>query len=222
MVTSDRELLVATLAHDIGNTSAAIRLAAESLTRRRDLPADADEMAGQLAASATHLNRLAERLLDLLGPRERKAPLERTTVDLVALCASAVAEARVRFGDRKLVLDAPASVCGQWDALRLRRLLQNLLWNAIEHGDSTRPVRVRLRADGAGCVLDVHNHGALGARRGRGHGLGLFIAKSAARAHGGTLEIESSAGRGTTVRVRLPGSVVEQAVTGSEAQQLDH
>jgi signal transduction histidine kinase len=53
--------------------------------------------------------------------------------------------------------------------------------------------------------LVVKNGSVTTKKRGQGTGLGLTIAADIVKNHGGTLEIDSTVGKGTTVRIRLPG-----------------
>jgi sigma-B regulation protein RsbU (phosphoserine phosphatase) len=114
---------------------------------------------------------------------------------------------------------------GLWDPDRLGQLLSKLVCNAIEHGAGARGVSVRLEAAVDHAVLSVWNGGpaideVLARRmfepfvRGPlaqaddrpGLGLGLYLVRAIARAHGGRIEVVSNAREGTTFRVILPRS----------------
>ena len=111
----------------------------------------------------------------------------------------------------------------QGDADRLRQVLANLLENAGKYSPSHEPVVVRARAGNGGVVVDVEDRGpgipldqqALifekfgrasidGSPARPGTGLGLYIARSIAEAHGGTLDVSSTPGSGSTFRLSLP------------------
>ena len=109
------------------------------------------------------------------------------------------------------------------DETRLRELITILLDNAIKYSDDAASVHVDLNREGGKAVLRVLDSGRgipeqalprifdrfyradkARSRLMGGAGLGLAIAKWIAEAHGGTIGIESGAGRGTTVTVELP------------------
>ena len=118
--------------------------------------------------------------------------------------------------ERRFALRHPV-VC---DPARISQLLSNLLANAMAHGAAEAPVTVRAGSDENGFELAVTNQGEpipeelasrlfhpfyrATVRPGQeGLGLGLYIASEIARAHGGTLEVESGAA-GTTFLFRMP------------------
>ena len=140
-------------------------------------------------------------------------------VDLAALAADAVDDARATAPDREIGLrdDGPAPVLG--DADQLRQVLANLLRNALVHTPAGTPIEVSVRARADGVRVEVRDHGpglptddpdALferfwraegGRERGKGGaGLGLAIVAGIVDAHGGTGHAANAAGRRGALR----------------------
>jgi signal transduction histidine kinase len=217
--------LVSDTAHELRSPVASIRAQLEVALDHPD-GVDWAETARDVHADTLRLARLAEDLL--LLARLDGQPLRRTPVDLAALCVAAAAgyatarvPVRVTVPSADAVMDA---VAGDPDALR--RLLVNLLDNAVRHAASQ--VSVSVRSEAGWAVLTVTDDGPgipapdrervfgrfarLDNARDRtgeeGAGLGLAIVRSTAEAHGGsaTLGDAESDGAGPGVRavVRLP------------------
>ncbi len=185
-----------------------------------------DDAMGRIEAEAARMGLLVDDLL-LLARLDQQRPLERSTVDLVAVVTDAVVAARAATGTREvtLVIDPdsqPAEVVA--DAARLRQVLDNLLSNALRYSPADQPVTVRLRQGDPGwAVVEVSDRGegmpaAVAGRaferfyradraRSReqgGSGLGLAIVAAIVAAHAGRVQLDTREGRGTTVRVLLP------------------
>jgi signal transduction histidine kinase len=110
------------------------------------------------------------------------------------------------------------------DAARIKLLLKNLLENAVRHTpDNALPSELRLCLNERNALITVIDHGVgvdahhlpyltepfyrvdpSRQRETGGYGLGLYLCKMIAEAHGGKLVIESTPGKGTTVLVKLP------------------
>jgi signal transduction histidine kinase len=118
-------------------------------------------------------------------------------------------------------LDLEGSLQGQWNAGAIRRIVDNLVGNALKYGAPDRPVTIVARATSPGVALSVHNFGspispgdqtilfqqfrrAKGTSSKSGWGLGLLVAKGLTEAHGGEIRVESKPESGTTFTVSLP------------------
>jgi K+-sensing histidine kinase KdpD len=140
--------------------------------------------------------------------------------DLVRETASMIEMATDEVTVTSKVVEPLPTVRGDRD--RLRQLLLNLLSNAAKYTVSGDTIEVRAAAEDSSVVLSVEDHGPgiaadqqrlvfekfgrvnSGGRSKPGAGLGLFIARSIAEAHGGTLDMRSDLGAGATFTVRLP------------------
>jgi len=139
------------------------------------------------------------------------------TVDLAALIADAVATARLRGAvvQTDVAADLP---CLEADPERLRQALDNLLANAVTHGRGAGVVvsavavdgvvKISVEDDGPGIpradLEKIFDPGVRLDRTRPGSGLGLAVTRGVVEAHGGRVEVVSSAGHGTTFTIELP------------------
>ncbi len=217
-----RELFTAILGHDLRSPLTGIMLAASKLLMRDDLPEVVSKDHRRIAANAARMQRLIEDLLDMTRVRTGGLPIERRPTDLRHICEGVVEEALVAHPRCVLELTAPHDVRGDWDPDRVTQLVQNLVHNAIEHGQPNAPIRIEVRDQGSAVELEVHNLGAPlppevlpsifdpfiqgepAVRRSKGLGLGLFIAKAIVEGHGGTIRATSDQEHGTSFVATLP------------------
>lgn len=175
-----------------------------------------------MLSSAQRMGRMIDDLLDLTRTRfGDPIPVTRAPMDLGPLCRQVTDELEGLCPDGALRFTAEGDLRGEWDGDRIAQVLSNLLRNAIQHGDAGGPITLRAVGRADDVLLTVHNDGPpipperLGeifepmTRHERepsptaGLGLGLFVALQVVLAHGGTLDVTSTAG-GTTFTARLP------------------
>jgi signal transduction histidine kinase len=215
----ERELFLAALGHDLRGPLNAIGLASDSLLRHAALPEAAAQTVTRIARSTERMARLIEQLLDFAQARAgQPMQLERHRLELAELWHHVLDEIRLAENEQRVVLRSDGNTSGEWDADRLLQLFQNLLSNALQHGDPSRPITITLSSDAERVACEVHNCGApippemmpvlfdpfRRGPAGHGLGLGLYISRQIVTAHGGTVEARSTAGEGTTFRVVLP------------------
>lgn len=218
-----RERLMELIGNDLRAPLSAIAVAASSLLRRGELSEVDLKAAARIAQSAERMGHMVGQVLDFtrvyLGGG---LVLLRSRVDLDALAQDVVATAELEHPDRLVRYVHRGATQGLWDRERLVELLSLLLEHALRASPADRPVDVRVRGEGDEAVLEVQRMGAplapevaqrlFDAFRPPGRdeagqeprGLGLFVARAIARAHGGDVEVRSSAAEGTLFRVRLP------------------
>jgi signal transduction histidine kinase len=224
---ADRQrTFVADASHDLQSPLTALRTRLEVALAHPDR-VQVDELARELVGDTTQMETLVQDLLALAAGDDAAAP-HRDLLDLDELVLEEVA--RVRPTSR-IVLDtgrvSAAPVRG--DGAQLRRLVRNLLDNAVRHAEST--VRVSLQAANGVVTLDVIDDGPGVPKADRARifdrfyrgdearqrtddgprsGLGLAIARQVAEAHGGTLQLmdgELPEDKGAHFRLRLHGSL---------------
>ncbi len=182
---------------------------------------------GNIAAERVELRRLT---LDNLTQQRR--------LEVVApLVDAKLAELRQTIELRRAGDTAGALAVVQSDrGKRLLQLFSNVIANALAHGEAGSAIAVRVAGGSRDIVVEVGNRGAIPperlatlfepfrrelrpAARASSHGLGLgrFISRQIALAHGGDIEVASSAAAGTTVMIRLPRTGETTAEPATEA-----
>jgi len=215
---------VSLVSHELRTPMAAVIGSARTLQQRwRELTGEQRESFLELIAGET--GRLATLISDVLDTSRIDAgtfTFRFSDVDLGELVRDSVAAAGVSSDEVALRADVqePLPVV-RGDPQRLRQVLMNLLDNAIKYSPAGDEVQVRAYADDGRVRIDVRDRGPGIAREdqrlifekfGRvtagntrpGTGLGLFIARSIAEAHGGTLEVASAPERGAVFTLELP------------------
>ncbi|GAA1741210.1 two-component system, OmpR family, sensor kinase [Dietzia kunjamensis subsp. schimae] len=214
---------VADAGHDLRTPLTTIRGFAE--LHRQGAADDTDRLMRRIESEARRMGVLVEDLLTLARMDEQR-PIARDRVDLLALAADAVHDARVLAPDRTIgleVIDGPGTPEVLGDEVRLRQVLGNLVDNALRHTPPGVPMTVRVGTEADVALLEVADAGpgmtadeaarvferfyradASRTSSTGGSGLGLAIARSLVEAHGGSVTVETAPGRGATFRVRLP------------------
>lgn len=216
-----RERFMGMLAHDLRQPLSAIAMANAALAAGLPDRTLARTIQVQRRA-AERMQRMIAELLDFTRIRpETGMPIHRLPTDLAAVVQESLAEARAAHGERSFQLEQRGACAGEWDPERLAQVCSNLLGNAIEHGEDSAPITIRIDGDSPSSVeLRVSNLAVrpippetlaqlfLPFRRARGDGrggvgLGLYIVQQIVSAHGGTIEAHSEDGS-THFVVTLP------------------
>lgn len=216
--------ILAVVSHDIRNPLGVIQLATLQLQNTAAPGVHAQKQIDTIARNTKRIHHIVADLLDLSREREGAGiPLEPTRTDLRGICLQIINDLESLAPGRKIMFDCDASGEGVWDEHRILQAISNLVSNALQHGVPSSTVRVRLTGNEQQAIVEVQNEGAIPheimphlfepfrsgrqySKRGEGLGLGLFIAKAIARAHGGSLEIDCS-GETITFKLVLPRSL---------------
>lgn len=168
------------------------------------------------------LSKLVENLLDVTRATTGRLVLDRSQVDLSEL-VEAIAkgfEGQIAKSKCTLSLNLTPSIKGNWDSPRIEQVLVNLLSNAIKFG-AGKPIEITTEIKDSQAILKVKDHGigisqedqarlfnrferAVSITSFGGLGLGLFISRQIAAAHGGNVRVESQLGKGSTFILELP------------------
>ena len=193
-----------------------------------ELTAKGRDYVNAILESVERLSKLINDVLDLTTGDTRGVALEKERVDIGGLCRAAVETAKPRAAEKSQKLDveigaAAGHVFG--DARRLRESIEHIIQNAIAYTD--RKGRIALSADGdkKQAIIRITDNGPgidsedlprvfdrfdrvseAGVRGEAALGLGLPLTQQFIEAHGGTVELESERGKGTTVTLTIPRS----------------
>lgn len=203
----DRTAMMGAIAHDLRTPLTRLRFRIEGLPedQRRKYAADLDQMEEMITATLAFV-------------RDATQPGERTRLELSSLVES-LCDEMAETGSRTEV-ERGEKVVLQGDPMALRRLISNLLENAIKFGGQAR---ARVFADAGNAIVEIDDDGPgiptadsekvfepfyrrepSRSRQTGGIGLGLAVVRSIARGHGGDVSLINRAGGGLTARVNLP------------------
>ena len=218
--------LLAIVGHDLRNPLGAIRLSADLLQAHLVGQQQVLAVVSRVSDAATRAARIVDDLLDLSQTQLLGSiPITPTKVDFALYARQVVEEHQASHPDRELRLDVRGEAVGVWDSQRLMQALSNLLANALQHAQADRPITVQVYEAGDSVTVGVHNWGSpipesvqadlfKPFRRGeqpstteKSLGLGLHIVDKIVAAHGGSLEVQSTAEGGTRFLFTIPKSV---------------
>jgi two-component system sensor histidine kinase KdpD len=217
-----RSAILDALAHEFKTPLAAILAAAGGLRAAAPLTAPQEELAAIVESEAERLSGLTTRVLRLarLDGEELRPRLE--SVDVSELISETVERQSAHAFERQISVHlerAPAEVAADSELLQLA--LAQLLDNACRYSPAGSEIEVRSECQGGRIGITVWNsgeeiapaererifermyRGSLGQRMSAGTGLGLYVARKIALAHGGNLELVAAPARRDGVAFRL-------------------
>jgi len=221
-------LRLATALKVLGGERLADPAAVEKAARAVTAATSTTDRLGRLIEDLLDVSRLTARRLDLL-------PEEIPVRDLLGEVAARLREAAAEAGSSVVIDidDAEGPLIATWDRGRIEQVVTNLLSNAIKYG-SGREITLAARAD-HGRISIVVRDGGIGIAKGDqerifqafervesvhrvgGLGLGLYIGRQIAGAHGGTLRVTSEPGHGSTFVLDLPRRLAPR-IPGAESE----
>jgi signal transduction histidine kinase len=215
--------LASTVAHEVRNPLNAASMTAQRLKREflARVPegeperAELEELLGVMSSETQRIDRIVQQFLEYARPPR----LQPEPVELEALVADVAVRARPLGETRgvRVVSSGAGAGSALVDPAQLRQALDNLVRNAIEATPSGGSVSLAARREAGGHAIVVSDtgHGIDPAELPRifdlyfttktdGTGVGLAVTQQVVTAHGGTIEVDSEPGVGTTMTVRLP------------------
>lgn len=220
------EQLVGIVSHDLRSPLNAVLLGTH-LLRARELSESDARVVARIASSAERATRLVGDLLDFTQARLGGGlGVEPRQVDLHAIVRECVEELKLAWPGRMIAVHARGSGVAELDPDRIAQLVGNLASNALTYGAVEQPISITSCSNAERVELIVHNHGQPipatllphifePLRRGdqsvklgsRSIGLGLYIVRQIATAHGGTVTVTSNETGGTAFAVHIPRSI---------------
>jgi signal transduction histidine kinase len=222
-----RDEFLSSLSHDLKNPLTGLRGMAQLLHRQISRGTFDPESGSRRLEAMIETTGTMARMVDELVRASRQRvggdlALEREQADLLALTRSFVA-AQQSVVDQDIVIESDLpEVIAPVDVRQMERVISNLIWNAVKYSSRRSRVWVRLgvedrqaifsvRDEGIGIPVDELPHIFERYYRARnvdpgvpGTGVGLVSAQEIVQAHGGTIEVQSEEGAGSTFTVRLP------------------
>jgi len=214
--------------HELKTPLTVLRAGVERAVTTPNVPQETLVVLEETLQEVNRMTELVDALLTLARADEGRAPLAREMVDLRGMVheIQETGELLAEPGEVQIEVDVPAApVMLEVDRTRIRQLVMNLVTNAVKYTPAGGRVRISLAEEPQRVILAVSDTG-IGIAPGdlphifdrfyradiartrtgerAGAGLGLAICRWIAEAHGGTIDVQSRPGRGTTFTVTLP------------------
>jgi signal transduction histidine kinase len=219
--TALRERFVAALTHDLRNPLSTAHGFAELIKQSSD-QTQIKEFAERITASLRRMDDMLQDLLDSVTFQSgERLQLRLEEFEILEVAKEVCDQFKVNHGSRFQILGHP--VRGWWDREAIKRAIENMVGNGLKYGAPDTPIRVKIESENERVFVSVHNEGepippeqiecifqvfgrAVAAREGKkeGWGIGLPYVRNVAESHGGSVTVDSAAGRGTTFLLDIP------------------
>lgn len=218
-----RTSFVAGVSHELRTPLASVRMLSELLEENRVEEEERAEVAAALAKEARRMGDTVERFMSYAKSERGKLIAAKTPVDLAEVALARVAAFVERHPGVRVETTAPDALETDADRPQIEIVVDNLLENALKYAPAGQPYEVVLARSDHDVTLSVRDRGpGIAARHRRrifdafergddrlskatsGTGLGLFLVRAIARAHGGDATVESDPGEGARFVVTLP------------------
>lgn len=217
-----REFLAA-LAHELKTPVAITKGYAQMLELALPVPEKSRPMLEAIGRASDRLQSLIADLMDIASIAQGKLALQRERVDLSDIARTALKRVQAAAPTHRLLVVAMEAAYVLVDRPRVEHVVRQLVENAVRYSPGQRSVEIEVCREGSSALLRVRDSGiGIPAERQKhifepfyrahagtpydfgGVGIGLYLARQIAVAHGGDIEFESSEGKGSTFELRLP------------------
>ncbi|MFC5407436.1 sensor histidine kinase [Cohnella soli] len=220
-----RQAFVANVSHEFQSPLTSIQGFSRAMLDKRTTPEETDRYLAVIEAESKRLSSLSKQLLKLAELDREGARLQTTTFRLDEQIRTVMITLEWQWSEKKLELDMEnmPEIESDADAQLLHEVWLNLLMNAIRFTEPGGRIDVAIREEGDAVAVEISDTGAgipddelpyvfdrfhkadkARNRASSGSGLGLSIVRAIVELHGGTVEVRSKLGEGTTFVVRLP------------------
>jgi signal transduction histidine kinase len=227
-VQQQKDELMEVIVHDLKNPLAAIAANADFLTMAREMNEDVRECSHSIASAAENMLRMVHNVLDVSRAEDATLALSMSSVDLASVAQKTCSLMARRAEEKRVILSASVpshALVLSADADLIRRLLENLIDNAVRYTSAGGHVTVCVAEAGDELALSVIDEGpgVPAEHRERifekyaqldrhidreqqrfGRGIGLAFVKLAVQTHGGRIWIDENLPRGSRFEIRLP------------------
>ncbi len=217
-----RTSFVAGVSHELRTPLASVRMLSELLAEGRVEESERAEVAEALAREARRMGETVDRFMAYAKSERGKLLAQKKPTEISDILRDRVGAFRDRHPEARVELDAPPLEVAV-DRPQIEIVIDNLLENALKYAPEGQPYQVTLGRRESLAIISVSDSGP-GVPRGiarkifeafqrgderlskatSGTGLGLFLVRAIARAHGGDVELDSSVEKGACFRVTLP------------------
>ncbi len=214
---------VAQIVHDLANPLGTISLETSILESKLGDTASPETKRSldRISRNVEFLDRMVRELLDLCAVESTGLQLRRGPTEMRALVNNVVERVISTHDRERAFVLTPEPVTLDVDALRIERVIANMLQNALRYAPLASGVVVRLDVEAARVVVSVTDAGpgipeadlehvfdkyrrADGGKAHDGYGLGLYVCRQIISAHGGTIGVTSEVGAGARFAFELP------------------
>jgi signal transduction histidine kinase len=213
------------IVHDMRSPLSSVVFALDFI--KLDLPSNIAFFLKAARDNASLLIEMVNQLLDISRLEANQMPLNKTECELVPLCQRAIDSVSSLAGERRFSLLSAESVPAICDAELIRRVVSNLIGNAVKFTSTTGEISVSVMRDSSRVRVAVTDNGpgvpaeyhqkifekfgqVKGENKKLGTGLGLTFCKLAVEAHGGTIGVKSQPGEGSTFWFELPDAMADK------------
>ncbi|WOD09916.1 HAMP domain-containing sensor histidine kinase [Pseudomonas sp. NyZ704] len=223
-VTENSDIFVGMLGHDLRSPLQVLSFGAAKLKNMEDADKSLNQLGSIMIASVQRMKEMLDDLMDFTESRIGEGLIiHRGPADLAEITRQLVDEFRSAHQDHRFEHVVNGDCSGHWDASRIGQICQNLISNALQHGDPQGDILVGCESLEDQVVLTVNSKGKpipeshqedifhLSNRKhletgnpNKNLGLGLYIVRELVLAHDGKVSLKSTQSAGTTFTVELP------------------